>query len=144
EATPSTYHVRAHYRKADRMAFLPQGLEHKKFDAEREVVKNERLQNYENLPYGLAEEALLANLFPEGAPYSWSVIGSMKDLNASTLDDLKRFFAEYYHPGNAVVCLSGDFDPAAAKSLIAKYFAPLKAGPEERPVKFPDVAAQAK
>jgi zinc protease len=144
ETVPSSYLERALYLEAERMAFLPAGLDQKKFDAEREVVKNERLQNYENVPYGLASEALLANLFPSGAPYSWSVIGSMKDLNAATLDDLKRFFAEYYHPGNAVVCLSGDFDPAEAKRLIAKYFSPLKPGPEKRPVTFPEVAPQAK
>ena len=144
ETVPTSYLERALYLEAERMGFLPSGLEQKKFDAEREVVKNERLQNYENVPYGLAEEAVLANLYPEGAPYSWSVIGSMRDLNASGLDDLKRFFAEYYHPGNAVVCLSGDFDPAAAKTLIAKYFSPLKTGPEKRAVKFPEASAQTK
>ena len=142
ETVPSSYLDRALYLEAERMGFLPAGLDQKKFDAEREVVKNERLQNYENVPYGLADEAVLANLYPAGAPYSWSVIGSMKDLNAATLDDLKRFFAEYYHPGNAVVCLSGDFDPAEAKRLIAKYFAPLKPGPAKRPVNFPEVDRQ--
>jgi zinc protease len=144
ESIPKSYLERALYLEAERMAFLPAGLDQKKFDAEREVVKNERLQNYENVPYGLAEEAILANLYPAGAPYSWSVIGSMKDLNAATLDDLKRFFAEYYHPGNAVLCLSGDFEAGEAKALIAKYFNPLKAGPAKREVKFPAVAAAAK
>src|SRR5829696_394812 len=143
ETVPTSYLDRALYLEAERMGFLPAGLDQKKFDAEREVVKNERLQNYENVPYGLADEAVLANLYPAGAPYSWSVIGSMKDLNASTLDDLKRFFAEYYHPGNAVVCLSGDFDPAEAKRLVAKYFAPLKAGPAKRAVNFPEAPAKA-
>lgn len=142
ETVPTSYLERSLYLEAERMGFLPAGLEQKKFDAEREVVKNERLQTYENVPYGLAEEAVLANLYPAGAPYSWSVIGSMKDLNASTLDDLKRFFAEYYHPGNAVLCLSGDFNPEDAKKLIAKYFAPLKPGPAKRPVNFPEFQAK--
>jgi zinc protease len=144
ETVPTSYLDRALYLEAERMGFLPAGLDQKKFDAEREVVKNERLQNYENVPYGLADEAVLANLYPAGAPYSWSVIGSMKDLNAATLDDLKRFFAEYYHPGNAVICLSGDFEPAEAKRLVAKYFAPLKPGPAKRPVNFPEAPAQTK
>ncbi|HVJ83945.1 MAG TPA: pitrilysin family protein [Planctomycetia bacterium] len=139
ETVPANFLERALYLEAERMAFLPAGLDQKKFDVEREVVKNERRQSYENVPYGLAEEAILANLFPKGSPYSWSVIGSMKDLNAATVDDLRLFFAEYYHPGNASLCLSGDFDPAAAKAWIEKYFAPLKPGPTKRKVEVPVV-----
>jgi len=128
ETIPSEYLERALYLEAERLAFLPSALDREKFDTEREVVKNERRQSYENAPYGLAEEALLASVFPQGHPYSWSVIGSMADLDAASLKDLRRFFLEYYHPGNAALCLAGDFDPAAAKALIAKYFGPLAAG----------------
>jgi zinc protease len=128
ETVPSTYLERALYLEAERLAFLSSALDQEKFDTEREVVKNERRQSYENVPYGLAEETLLANVFPKGHPYSWSVIGSMADLSAATLKDLKRFFLEYYQPGNAALCLAGDFDPAKAKALIAKYFGPLATG----------------
>ena len=83
------------------------------------MVKNERRQSVDNVPYGLVEEALLAQVFPKGHPYSWSVIGSMKDLNSASLDDLKAFFAEFYHPANATLCLAGDFDPDQAKALIS-------------------------
>lgn len=134
ESLPSNYLERALYLEAERLAFLPTALDKEKFDTEREVVKNERRQHYENVPYGLVEEAILANVFPKGHPYSWSVIGSMKDLNNATLDDLKAFFAEFYHPGNATLCLSGDFDPATAKKWIATYFEPIPAGPKPRPV----------
>ena len=137
ETVPTEYLERALYLEAERLAFLPSALDQEKFDTEREVVKNERRQSYENRPYGLAEEAILASVFPQGHPYSWSVIGSMKDLNNATTEDLKRFFAEFYHPGNATLVLAGDFDPARAKAMIAKYFGPLEAGPERQPVEVP-------
>ncbi len=79
----------------------------------------------------------MANVFPKGHPYSWSVIGSMKDLDAATLQDLRRFFAEFYHPGNAALCLAGDFDPALAKASIAKYFTTIPAGKPIEPVVAP-------
>jgi zinc protease len=132
QSVPKEYLERALYMEAERMGFLPKGLDQKKFDVEREVVKNERLQSYENVPYGLSEEAIAANLFPKGHPYSWSVIGSMRDLNAATLDDLRKFFAEYYHPSNATLCLAGDIDGEHTQKLIEKYFAPLAAGPTPR------------
>ena len=137
ETVPSEYLERALYLEAERLAFLPSALNQDKFDTEREVVKNERRQSYENQPYGLAEETILASVFPKGHPYSWSVIGSMKDLNGATTEDLKKFFAEFYHPGNATLVLAGDFDPAQAKALIAKYFGPLSGGPDLKPVAIP-------
>ncbi len=137
ETVPSSFLDRALYLEAERLAFLPTALDQNKFDTEREVVKNERRQSYENVPYGLSEEALLAKVFPTGHPYSWSVIGSMKDLSAATLEDLTRFFAEFYHPGNASLCLSGDFDPVKAKATIARYFSAIPAGPAPKPVTAP-------
>ena len=128
ETVPSNFLERALYLEAERLAFLPSALDQDKFDTEREVVKNERRQSVDNLPFGKAHEALLAAVYPPGHPYSWSVIGSMEDLNAASLDDLRRFFAEFYHPGNATLCLAGDFDPKQAKAWINTYFAPLKAG----------------
>jgi zinc protease len=129
ETVPSNYLERALYLESERLGFLPTALNQKKFDTERDVVKNERRQSIDNVPYGVAEETLLEKVFPKGHPYSWSVIGSMKDLDAATLEDLKRFFAEFYHPGNATLCLAGDFELARAKDLVEKYFGPLAAGP---------------
>ncbi len=137
ETVPSTFLDRALYLEAERLAFLPTALEQAKFDTEREVVKNERRQSYENVPYGLAEETLLAKVFPKGHPYSWSVIGSMKDLGEASLKDLSKFFAEFYHPGNATLCLAGDFDPAQARATIARYFEAIPAGPSIKPVAAP-------
>ncbi len=143
ETVPSSFLERALYLEAERLAFLPSALDQHKFDTEREVVKNERRQSYENRPYGLDQEAILTTLFPKGHPYSWSVIGSMDDLNKATLDDLKAFFAEFYHPANATLCLAGDFDPAEAKALIQKYFGALAAGPKPKAVAVPPAPAKA-
>ncbi len=137
ETVPSSFLDRALYLEAERLAFLPSALDQDKFNTEREVVKNERRQSVDNVPYGLASEVLLANVFPKGHPYSWSVIGSMKDLDAGTIQDLRRFFAEFYNPGNAALCLAGDFDPAVAKAAIAKYFGPIPAGRPIKPVVAP-------
>jgi zinc protease len=143
ETVPTNFLERALYLEAERMAFLPSALDQHKFDTEREVVKNERRQSYENRPYGLDQEAITAALFPAGHPYSWSVIGSMDNLNKATLDDLKQFFAEFYHPANATLCLAGEFEPAAAKALIEKYFGPLRAGTPPAAVLVPDAPAKA-
>ena len=143
ETVPSNYLERALYLEAERLGFLPSALVQSKFDTEREVVKNERRQSYENRPYGLDEETILARVFPKGHPYSWSVIGSMADLNRATLADLKQFFAEFYHPGNATLVLAGDFDPNQAKALVKTYFGPLSTGPKPNPVVVPPTAAKA-
>ena len=134
ETVPSAYLERALYLEAERLAFLPTALDQAKFDTEREVVKNERRQSVDNVPYGLSEEAILAHVFPAGHPYSWSVIGSMKDLGAATIPDLQRFFAEFYSPSNASLCLAGDFNPEVAKRVIGYYFNAIPAGPQIRPV----------
>lgn len=143
ETVPNNYMERALYLEAERMGFLSSALDQQKFDTEREVVKNERRQRMENVPYGLANEALSSLVYPKGHPYSWSVIGSMKDLNSATLDDLKRFFFEFYHPRNATLTLVGGFEPAAAKSVIETYFGPLAPGPEVKPIQIPETRPQA-
>lgn len=137
ETVPSAYLERALFLEAERLAFLPSALDQAKFDTEREVVKNERRQSVDNVPYGLSEEAILAHVFPAGHPYSWSVIGSMKDLGAATIADLQRFFGEFYSPSNASLCLAGDFNPETARRVIAYYFGGISAGPQIRPVAAP-------
>ncbi len=129
ETVPSNYLELALWMESDRMGFLLPAMTQEKFENQRDVVKNERRQSYENRPYGLAYETLLAALFPPDHPYSWPTIGSMADLDAASRDDVARFFRRYYHPGNASLCIAGDFDPPEAKRLVAKYFGPIPAGP---------------
>jgi zinc protease len=116
--------------ESDRMGFLVPALSQEKLDKEREVVKNERRETYDNAPYGQAEEKISAALYPPGHPYHHSVIGSMADLSAARLADVAAFFRTYYAPSNASLCVAGDIDPAKTKALVAKYFGPLPRGPE--------------
>ena len=111
--------------ESDRMGFMIDTLTQERLDVQRDVVKNERRQSYENAPYGPSSLALLNTLFPEGHPYHGAVIGSMADLTLASLEDVKEFFREYYAPSNATLCIAGDFDEAEAKTLIDRYFGTL-------------------
>ncbi|MBV9958108.1 MAG: insulinase family protein, partial [Acidobacteria bacterium] len=115
--------------ESDRLATLMDAMTKEKLDNQRDVVKNERRQSYENQPYGRAFKLLDENIFPAGHPYSWQVIGSHEDLTAASLDDVKDFFRTYYTPNNLSLVIAGDFDPAEAKRLIEKYFGNIPAGP---------------
>ncbi|HEV3167818.1 MAG TPA: pitrilysin family protein [Isosphaeraceae bacterium] len=130
ETLPSNALELALWLEADRMGFLLPALSQDKLDNQRDVVKNERRQRVDNVPYGQSMEKLLEALYPEDHPYHHSVIGSMADLSAASRDDVAAFFRTYYSPNNASLCLAGDFDPARAKQLIAQYFGPLPRGPE--------------
>jgi predicted Zn-dependent peptidase len=109
--------------ESDRMGFLLPAMTQAKLDNQRDVVMNERRQSYENRPYGLVHETLLAALYPSGHPYSWPTIGSMDDIRAATLDDVARFFGRWYGPNNATLALGGDFEPATG--ISAKAFAAI-------------------
>ena len=102
------------WMESDRMGHLLPALTEEKFVNQRDVVLNERRQNYENRPYGLAGVALSAALFPPDHPYHWITIGDPDDLRAATLEDVRTFFTTYYHPGNASLTLAGDIDTARA------------------------------
>jgi zinc protease len=115
--------------ESDRLATLLDGIDEAKLANQRDVVKNERRQGLENQPYGRWWELLAFELFPYGHPYSWPVIGSMADLTAASLDDVKEFFRTYYTPNNLSLVIAGDFDPAEAKRLVEKYFGPIPPGP---------------
>ena len=130
ENVPSAFLELALWMEADRMGFLLPAMTQQRLDNQRDVVKNERRQSYENRPYGLAEETILAAMYPAEHPYNWPVIGSMADVTAASRDDVQNFFRRYYHPGNASLCIAGDFDPAQAKCWVAKYFGPLPSGPK--------------
>ena len=114
---------------ADRMGFLIPEMTAEKVNLQRGVVQNERRQSYENQPYGLAQENILKRLYPPNHPYSWPTIGSMTDLNAASLDDVKDFFRTYYTPNNATLVIGGDIDPAQARAWVEKYFEAIPAGP---------------
>jgi zinc protease len=105
-----------------------------KFSNQRDVVLNERRQNYENRPYGLAPMAMLAALFPPEHPYHWTTIGEVQDLNAVQLDEVVAFFRQYYHPANASLAIAGDIDPDATLALARSYFGEIDAGPRPAPV----------
>ena len=129
EVVPTGALELALFLESDRMGFLLPALTEKKFTTQREVVINERRQNYENRPYGLAGIAMTTALYPSDHPYHWPTIGYTPDLRQATLDDVRDFFARHYHPGNASIALAGDIDPAAALALVERYFGDLPTGP---------------
>jgi zinc protease len=117
------------WMESDRMGYLLPALTDKKFENQRDVVINERRQNYENRPYGLAGIALSTALFPADHPYHWPTIGFTADLRAASLDQVRDFFQTYYHPANASLSLAGDLETAQAFELADKYFGSIAAGP---------------
>jgi predicted Zn-dependent peptidase len=130
ETVPSNHLETALWLESDRMGFLLDALTQEKLDTQREVVKNERRQGVETAPYGLAREKAWQALFPLPHPYHGDVIGSMKDLDAATLDDVKSFFRTWYAPSNATLSIVGDIDVAKTKALVEKYFGSLPGGPK--------------
>ena len=125
EKLPANNYELALWLESDRMGFFLPSLTQEKLDNQKEVVKNERLERYDNQPYGLAWELLITNLYPKNHPYSWSTIGFLEDINGYTLDDVKNFFQKYYSPNNACIVIAGDFEKDNAIRLLEKYFAPI-------------------
>src|SRR3954462_737797 len=134
ETMPADRLELALWLESDRMGFLLDAVDQKKLDAQRDVVRNERRQSIENVPYGRAEERLVQLLYPQPNPYFGYVIGSHEDLQAASLEDVKEFFRTYYSPSNASLALVGDFQTAAAKAMVEKYFGPIGRGPDKPPV----------
>jgi zinc protease len=128
EVVPANALELALWLESDRMGFLLPALTEEKFANQREVVLNERRQNYENRPYGMAGLAMIDALFPSGHPYHWATIGSPDDLRAATADDVRAFFRRYYHPANASLAIAGDVDVEEALGLAARYFGDIPAG----------------
>src|SRR6476620_2348482 len=114
ETVPSNALEPVIWLEADRMGFLLDAVTQPKFEVQRSTVKNERGQNYDNRPYGLVSENISRNLYPDGHPYSWPVIGYLEDLNRSDVNDLKNFFLRWYSPNNATLTIVGDVKPADA------------------------------
>ena len=134
EDVPSNALELALFLESDRMGFLLGSMSPEKVDGQRDVVKNERRQSYENRPYGLSNETILANVFPPEFPYHWPTIGSMSDLTAASYEDVVSFFKRYYGPNNASLVVAGDIEPEKTRSLVEKWFAEIPAGPPVDPV----------
>src|SRR5712672_1042780 len=137
---PSNALELALFFESDRMGYLLDAMNPKTVDAQREVVKNERRQSYENRPYGMADIMLNEMLYPESHPYHWPVIGYMPDLTAASYEDVVAFFKSYYTPSNASLVVAGDIDPARTRQLVEKWFSDVKPGPAARPLTIPGVA----
>ena len=136
ESVPSKFLERTLFLEADRMGNLLEAMTQEKLDNQRDVVKNERRLRVDNVPYGTAFEKVGELMYPAGHPYSWSVIGSMADLSAASMDDVKSFFRTYYVPNNAVLVIAGDYDEKQTRAWIEKYFGPIAKGEE---IKRPNV-----
>ena len=140
EIVPANYLETSLWLEADRMGWLLDALDSTKYNAQRDIVKNERRQSVDNQPYGRVGEILAAAMYPKSHPYSWPIIGSMTDLSSASVEDVKNFFRLYYAPNNATLAIVGDFQPAEAKRLIAKYFGDIPRGkPIVRPNAKPAV-----
>jgi zinc protease len=137
EVVPSNFLALALWLESDRMGHLLDALTEEKLSNQREVVKNEKRQNYDNRPYGLVGEQIAATMYPPAHPYHWLTIGSLEDLNAASLEDISDFFRRFYTPNNASLVIAGDFDPEEARNLVEKYFAPIERGPRLEPVVAP-------
>jgi zinc protease len=129
ETVPRNRLELALWLESDRMGFLLDHVDQQTFSGQRDVVKNERRQNYENSPYGMVPQFLAEALYPPLHPYHHLAIGSPEDLDAATLDDVKEFFRTWYVPNNATLVIAGDIDPEATLDLVQRYFGPIPGGP---------------
>jgi zinc protease len=125
EKLPANEFELALWLESDRMGLFLDALDQVKLDNQKSVVLNERLERYDNQPYGLAWEKLLSNLYPKNHPYSWPTIGYYKDIESYTLDDVQAFFKQYYSSSNSTIVIAGNFETDKIKSLIEKYFGEL-------------------
>ncbi len=128
EDLPSNHLELALWLEADRMGFLLEALDQARFDIQRDVVKNERRQSYENRPYGVSRLRLQEAVYPLPHPYHWPTIGYHEDLDAATLEDAHAFFRRFYTPSNASLTIAGDFEPEAAAEMVERYFGGLPSG----------------
>jgi len=130
EVVPSNFLERALFMESDRMGGLLEAMTQDKLNNQRDVVKNERRQRYDNQPYGTAFEKIASIMYPADHPYHWTTIGSLSDLTNASQDDVKAFFRKYYVPNNASLVIAGNFDPKQTKAWVEKYFGPIPTGGE--------------
>lgn len=134
ETVPANQLEKMLWLESDRMGFLLDAVTQQKFEVQRATVKNERGQNYDNRPYGLAGEYSSRSLYPYGHPYSWLTIGYIEELNAVSLADLKNFFLRWYGPNNATITIGGDINTKQTLDWVSKYFGGIPRGPEVKNV----------
>jgi zinc protease len=134
EVVPTSALELALWMESDRMGYLLPALTRERFETQRDVVLNERRQNYENRPYGMALMALSSALFPPEHPYHWLTIGAADDIRAMEFEDVRAFFRTYYHPANASLALAGDIDTERAFALAEDYFGEIPTGTKPEPV----------
>ena len=120
---------------SDRLGFMINTVTKDALAKEIQVVKNEKRQNYDNVPYGNTNEVILSNLYPKDHPYNWTVIGSLPDLQAATLEDVKEFYEKYYGAANATLVIAGDIDIAKTKERVKVWFGEIRRGPAVEPLK---------
>jgi zinc protease len=130
EVVPSNFLELALWLESDRMGYLLEALTEEKLKNQRDVVQNEKRQNYDNRPYGLVGAKIAETLYPPNHPYHWLTIGDLRDIAAATREDVSDFFRRFYTPNNASLVVAGDINPKEARALVEKYFGPLKRGPE--------------
>jgi zinc protease len=143
EVVPTNALDLALWMESDRMGYLLPALTEAKFANQREVVLNERRQNYENRPYGLAGMAIVSALYRPDHPYHWLTIGAAEDIRAAHIDDVRAFFQRYYHPANASLALAGDIDEERGLALAAQYFGEVPGGVKPERVVVPPPAVPA-
>ena len=137
ETVPSNALELALFLESDRMGYLLDAMSPEKVNIQRDVVKNERRQSYENRPYGMAFLKLPEELFPPNHPYHWPVIGSMEDLTAASYEDVVQFFKSWYGPNNTSLVVAGDIDPREARRLVEKWFSDVPRGAAVPPIAAP-------
>ncbi len=130
EKLPSNFLEMALWLESDRMGYFLPALDEEKLNNQKDVVKNERLERYDNQPYGLAWELLITNLYSKNHPYNWPTIGFLKDITSYTLEDVSGFFKKFYTPNNSSLVVAGDIDLDKTKDFIEKYFGAIEPGAE--------------
>ncbi|HEX9150404.1 MAG TPA: pitrilysin family protein [Thermoanaerobaculia bacterium] len=137
ETVPSNALELALFLESDRMGYLLDAMGPEKVNGQRDVVKNERRQSYENRPYGVAFLKLPEEMYPPTHPYHWPVIGSMEDLTAASYEDVVQFFKSYYGPNNTTLVVAGDIDPVETRRLVEKWFSDVPRGAPVAPLSAP-------
>ena len=140
EVVPANQLAVALWVESDRMGYLLDTLDEKKLKVQRDVVSNEKRQNYDNRPYGPSGLRICDLLFPKPHPYYECVIGDIADIQAASVEDVRQFFRTWYGPQNASLAIVGDFDPKAARDLVRKYFGSIPRGADANPADVPQPA----
>ncbi len=135
EVVPTDALEKIFWIDSDRMGFMINTVTTEALEREKQVVKNEKRERVDNQPYGYTEEVIRRELYPADHPYSWTVIGSLDDLQNATLDDVKNFYERYYGANNATLVVAGDFDPDVIKPLLKQWFGEIRRGPEVQALK---------